>query len=376
VNERLRPSGVRAVFDRANALEAEGRSIVHLEIGRPTHDSPPVAKAAAVAALEAGRVHYTENRGDLELRVALGEALAARGAGAYDPATEVVVTAGGSEAVAATMLALLEPGDEVVVLEPAWPHYGTLVGLAHGVPVRVALDAADGFQPDPERVAAAIGPRTRMLIVSSPNNPTGAVFDPERLEALAELARRHDLLVLSDEIYEAFAYGDARHVSIASRPGMRDRTVICESFSKTYAMTGWRVGSATAPAALSARINVVHQHLSICAPSFAQAGALAALRDGADHVRGMVADYAARRDELLAWCAGRDDVELVPPAGAFYAFPRIAGADALALLEEAGVAVVPGEAFGADFTGFLRISYAVSREQLAEGLRRVAGHLG
>jgi aspartate/methionine/tyrosine aminotransferase len=366
-----RPSGIRAVFERALELERGGRSIVHLEIGRPHADSPPAAKAAAAAALAAGHVHYTPNRGLPALR----EALAARQG--RDPA-EILVTAGGSEAVAATMLALVEAGDEVVVCDPAWPHYDGDIRLAAATPVHVSARAADGFAPDPDAVAAAVTPQTRMLVLCSPSNPTGGVLDAARLEALAAICRERDLWVLSDEIYEAFVYDGAEHRSIAALAGMAERTIVSNSFSKTWSMTGWRVGWLAAPAAVCDRINPVHQHLAVCAPSFAQEGALAALQDGPAFPQALVAEYAQRRAELLDGLAALPGVELAgAPAGAFYAFPAVAGpTPAVRMLEEAGVAAVPGEVFGDAYAGHVRLSYAVAASELRDALERLRALLG
>ena len=365
----LRPSGIREIFDRALELEQGGRKIVHLEIGRPHFGSPATATRAAQEALRAGTVHYTPSRGLPELR----ERIAARSARNVE---EVVVTAGGSEAVAAAVLAILKPGDEAIILDPAWPHYRGHVQLAGGVPVHVPCTCEDGFQPDPERVAAAITSATRLLILCSPSNPSGAVIDSARLSALAELCAKHDLIALSDEIYASFVYDGADHRSIAAEPAMAERSVVVDSCSKTWSMTGWRVGWALAAKPLADAVNVVHQHLSVCAPAFAQAGAIAALEEGADHTAMMVSEYGKRRDALLAGLTRLHTVCLQPPAGAFYAFPRIdspaglTGAQlARGLLENAGVATVPGSVFGEQFASHIRLSYAVSSADLAEGLR-------
>jgi aminotransferase len=372
----LRPSGIRRIFDRALELERGGRRIVHLEIGRPHFDSPVAATRAATAALRAGQVHYTPSRGLPELR----ERIAARRGRGVE---EVVVTSGGSEAVAAAVLAVLQPGDQAIILEPAWPHYEGHVLLAGGVPVLIPCACEEGFQPDPERIATAITSRTRMLIVSSPSNPSGAVIDPVRLSALAELCVEHDLIALSDEIYASFLYDGARHHSIAAEPHMAERTVIVDSVSKTWSMTGWRVGWALAAKPLADALNVVHQHLGVCAPAFAQAGAVAAFEQGAGHTRAMVAEYGERRHTLIDEFAHMDTVCLHSPAGAFYAFPRIdapSGSSgeqvALQLLENAGVATVPGSVFGDRFAAHIRLSYAVSAAELAEGLDRLRAFLG
>jgi aminotransferase len=375
------PSGIRAIFDRANQLEAAGRSIVHLEIGRPDRDSPAVAKRAAAAALDAGAVHYTASRGLPELREAIADGLRKSIGTAYEPGTEIVVTAGGSEAVFAAVMAVAGRGDQAIVLEPAWPHYAAHLELAGVETLRVSCGASTGFLPDPDRVEAAIGPRTRLLILSSPTNPTGAVLPRESLEALAEIVERHGLMVISDEIYERFTYDGARHLSIAGLPGMRERTIVANSLSKTYSMTGWRVGYAAAPAEMSAAITAVHQYLSVCAPAFAQHGAVAALRHGEPFVEEMVGAYGERRRQLIDGLASVPALDLTPPAGAFYAFPRLTGGEdaaevATRLLEEAGVAVVPGAVFGARFGAHLRLSYAVGPEVLADGVDRIRAFFG
>lgn len=360
-----RPSGIRAVFERALELERAGRSIVHLEIGRPHADSPAAAKAAATAALAAGHVHYTPNRGLPALREALAEREGR-------DLTEILVTAGGSEAVAATMLALLRAGDEVIICDPAWPHYDGHVRLAGATPVHVPTSADDGFAIDPDAIAAAVTPRTRMLVLCSPSNPTGAVIDTARLEALAQLCQEQDLWVISDEIYEAFVYDGAVHSSIATLPGMHERTIVANSFSKTWSMTGWRVGWVAAPGGVCDQINAVHQHLTVCAPSFAQEGALAALGDGPGYSRALVAEYAERRAALLAGLAELPGVRVVAPAGAFYVFPAVDGPQpAVRMLEQAGVAAVPGEVFGEAYAGHVRLSYAVTEAELTEALDRL-----
>lgn len=369
MTDRLRPSGIRAVFDRALELERSGRDIVHLEIGRPHLGSPEIATRAAVEALERGEVHYTPSRGTPALREAIGQR-------AGCSADDVVVTSGGSEAVASAMFAVTEPGDEVIILDPAWPHYDGHVRLAGGVPVHVRCAPEDGFQPDPDRVAAAITGRTRALVLSSPCNPTGAVIDAERLGALAALCVEEDLIALSDEIYASFVYDGAVHRSIADEPGMAERTVVLDSCSKSWSMTGWRVGWAIAPRAVADRLNAVHQHLGVCAPAFAQAGACAAILGADEHTRLMIEEYDDRRHALVAGLGDLPGVSLPLPPGAFYAFPKIDGDGGQRLLEEAGVAVVPGDVFGESFGRHIRISYAVSEATLEEGVRRVRALLG
>jgi aminotransferase len=274
------------------------------------------------------------------------------------------------------MFAVVEPGDEVIIVDPAWPHYDGHVRLAGGVPVHVQCEATEAFRLDPDRVEAAITGHTRALVISSPCNPTGAVIDGERIAALARLCIRHDLIALSDEIYSDFVYDEAAYCSIADEPGMAQRTVVVDSCSKSWSMTGWRVGWAIAPSAIGERLNAVHQHLGVCAPAFAQAGARAAVLQGGPHTVAMIEEYGERRRALVAALADLPAVSLDMPLGAFYAFPAVKGREpARRLLEEAGVAVVPGETFGEAWTSHIRISYAVSEDTLAEGIARLQAFL-
>ena len=348
---------------------------MHLEIGRPHFDSPSEAKKAVFEALDSGFVHYTSNRGILSLREAITERLTRDVGVSYDAGREVIVTAGGSAAIASTIFALLSPGDEAIVFDPTWPHYDAQIRLAGAVPIHIYCSPDTGFKPDFERVQSAISSRTRLIIVSSPSNPSGAVFDRKTLSNLAELCCKHDLSVISDEIYSRLLHDGSQHTSIASFPEVSERTVIVNSFSKTYSMTGWRVGFAAAPACLADRINTVHQYISVCAPSFAQMGALAALIHSDGHVNRMVSEYRERRKMLLEGLKKIKSVVLEPPEGAFYAFPkvRLQSDDdlALRLLEEKGVAVVPGRVFGTGFEDHIRISYAVSAAELTEGINRI-----
>ena len=365
---------------RAVELEASGRSIVHFEIGEPDFDSPPEAKAAAMAALAAGKVHYTANHGEPELLEAISEKLARDNDLHYDPAGEIVVTTGGAEGLLDTTMAFVGPGDEVVIPEPAWPHYRACVLLAGGVPVGVTTRASEGHVPDPEAVAKAITPRTRMLVVNTPNNPTGAVYPREVLAELGAVAERHGLVVLSDEMYERLVHRGA-HTATAAVAANRERTVTLNGFSKAYAMTGWRLGYLAAPGALLEPIVKVHQFATVCSPPFVQAGGVAAYRGDQEHARMMRDAFAARLQIVRARIERIDGLALAEPAGAFYAFPQITAPAwsstdlARALLEQAGVALVPGEAFGPAGAGHLRLSYAVSEAELHEGLERIAAFM-
>jgi aspartate/methionine/tyrosine aminotransferase len=369
------------VRDRADELEATGRRVLRFEVGEPDFDTPEHVRAAAVAALQDGETHYTSNYGTAALGAAIAEKLEGENGIRYRPGREIIVTAGAGEAVLATFLAVLDPGDEVLVPEPAWPHYTACARLSGAISVPVPTTADQGFVPDPAAIAAAITPRTRLLVLNSPNNPTGAVYPHEVLDAIGEIAADHDLVVLSDEIYERLVYDPARHVSFAAIGDNWHRTVTVNGFSKAYAMTGWRLGYAAAPAHLAGGIVRVHQYATTCAASFAQAGGVAAYRSGQAPARAMRDAFSLRRQAVIDGLRDIQGCELVAPEGAFYAFPRVAGWPSSAdlcnhLLEHAGVATVPGDAFGASGASHLRISYAAPIADLREGMARIAEVLG
>ncbi|MBM3130727.1 MAG: pyridoxal phosphate-dependent aminotransferase [Chloroflexi bacterium] len=371
-------SGIRQIVQQATELEKAGARILHLEIGRPDFDTPQHIKDAATRALDEGQVHYTSNYGIIELREAIAEKLSRENHITVDPATEIIVTVGTNEAVALAMLALINPGDEVLIPDPAWLHYFYCVQLAGGVPVHVPLRAENRFQLDPADLRRALTPRTKMMIVNSPHNPTGAVFTPRLLNELAQVAIAHDLWVLSDEIYEKIIYGDAQHISLASLPGMAQRTITVNGFSKTYSMTGWRLGYVAAPRELTDAMIRVHQYTATSATSFAQFGALAAYRGSQECVRAMVDEFERRRRFLLDALAHIAGFDCVEPQGAFYVFPSIkrlgidSNALALRLLRQAGVAVVPGSAFGEYGEGYLRLAYSNTYENIVEAVERMA----
>jgi len=370
-------SGIRKVFERAKALEREGRPVIFLETGRPDFDTPAHIKDAAKQALDAGDVHYTSNYGTPALRAAIADKLRCDNGLSYDPETEILVSVGAAEAILAALLALAGPGDEVLYPEPGWVNYAAAARLAGAVPVPVPLREASGFQMDPDEVRRRLTPRTRLLVVVSPHNPTGAVQSPESLRALAELAVRHDLVVVSDEIYEKILYDDLIHVSLASFPGLRERTITVNGFSKAYSMTGWRLGYAAAPPPFIQAMNRVHQYNVSCACAFAQAGAVAALRGPQDCVAAMVREFRRRRDLVVPALNDIPGLACLRPGGAFYVWLNIQGRRmtsedfALRLLETAYVSLVPGPVFGESGQGYVRLSYANSYERLAEALDRV-----
>lgn len=367
----LRPSGIRKFFDIAATM----KDVISLGIGEPDFTTPDPVLEAGRRSLQKGETHYTSNAGLAELRQALAEHLARLYGLSYDPGDQIFLTVGGSEALYLALTTLIDPGDEVIVPTPCFVSYQPEVLLAGGAPVEVPTRMEDDFDLDPQVVAAAITRRTKAILLSYPNNPTGAVASRERLLEIARLAEAHDLIVISDEIYDRLVYGH-KHVCFAALPGMQERTVLLGGFSKAYAMTGWRLGYAAGPAEILKAMIKVHQYTIMCAPTTAQAAAIEALRAGEPYVEQMVAEFDRRRRLIVK---GLNEIGLptFEPRGAFYAFPKISGtglddeAFAQRLLEEEKVAAVPGSAFGAAGNGFLRCSYATAYEKIEEALHRI-----
>ena len=379
--DRLGTEGAFEVLARARRLEATGKHIVHLEIGEPDFPTPDNIIEAAVSALHAGYTHYTPAAGIMEVREAVA-GFVGRRLGVDVGATEVVLVPGTKNIVWFTLLACLEPGDEVILPDPGYPAYASLVNFVGGVPVSVRLRAENDFRVDLEELAALITPRTRMLIVNSPQNPTGGVLTQGDVEFIARLAIEHDLIVISDEIYSQITYG-FRHVSLLSQPGMRERTVLLDGMSKAYAMCGWRLGYAVAPQELARQMETLLINSSSCAAAFTQMAAIEAYESPESEraVGRMVEQFQHRRDLVV------DGLNRIPgfrcnrPEGAFYAFPDISetgfGEVELAdrLLEEAGVAVLPGTAFGAGGEGFIRLAYTQGEADLHTALNRIEGFM-
>lgn len=374
VSERLAtipPSGIRRFFDIAATME----DVISLGIGEPDFDTPEPIVQAGIEALRRGETHYSSNAGLMALRQAIAAQIERLYGPSYDPASEVLVTVGVSEGLYLALAATLDPGDEVIVPEPCFVAYAPEVVFAGGRPVVVQATVENNFQVTAEDIAAAITPRTKALLIGYPSNPTGAVMSRERLSAIAAVAEQHDLLVVSDEIYDRLVYG-VNHVCLPSLPGMRSRTILLQGFSKSYAMTGWRVGYVVAPAEIMGTIYKVHQYTIMCAPTVSQYAALAALREGEPYVEEMVAEYDRRRRLIVG---GLNEIGLAcfEPQGAFYAFPsiRISGLDenkfAEELLQEEQVALVPGSAFGEAGQGYVRCSYATAYEKIEEALERL-----
>jgi aspartate/methionine/tyrosine aminotransferase len=369
-------SGIRKVFEEAARHEARGEIVIHLEVGRPDFDTPGHIKQAAQQALSDGQVHYTSNYGLVELRRAIAAKLVADNGLSYDPNSEVLVTVGVTEAISLSMLALLDPGDEVLIPGPGFICYQNAARLAGAIPVTVPLSEENGFVPDASQWAKWVTPRTRMLVLNSPHNPTGAVFPRRALEEIAALCQANDLIVLSDEMYEKIIYDGREHVSIASLPGMQMRSLVLNGFSKAYAMTGWRLGYIAAPGALIDALVRVHQYMAVCATTFAQWGGVAALSGDQQCVANMVEAFDRRRKMLMEKLDGMEGISYVRPAGCFYVFINVARLRlppvelAGYLLKEARIAVVP---WGAQH---VRISYANSYENLTEAMENMAQALG
>jgi aminotransferase len=365
------PSGIRRFFDIAATM----KNVISLGIGEPDFVTPAPILQAGLASLQRGETSYTSNSGTYELRAALAAHLKALYGLDYDVETELLITVGVSEALYLALTAVLDPGDEVIVPEPCFVAYTPEVVFAGGVPVTIPTRVEDNFQVTSETIERHITPRTKALLIGYPNNPTGAVMTRGELAEIAEVAARHDLLVISDEIYDRLVYG-SEHVCVATLPGMRERTITLGGFSKNYAMTGWRLGYASGPAELLAAMRKVHQYTIMSAPTTAQAAGLEALQRGEEHMQAMVAEYDRRRRLLVAGLntLGLDCFE---PRGAFYAFPSVvrSGMDdntfAETLLAEEEVAVVPGSAFGPSGQGFVRMAYATAYEKLEEALNRM-----
>ncbi len=367
----LKPSGIRKFFD----IVATMKDVISLGIGEPDFTTPDHILQAGIRSLQQGETHYTSNAGKLNLRQALAEYLQRRYRVQYDPANEIVITVGVSEALYLALTALLNPGEEVIIPTPCFVSYQAEVILAGGAPVEVPTYVEDGFQMRPDRLQAAITPRTKAILISSPNNPTGGVSTRQNLLEVARLAAEHDLIVISDELYDQLVYG-VEHVCFAGLPGMWERTILLGGFSKNYAMTGWRVGFAAAPANILRGLVRIHQYTIMSAPTTAQDAALEAILHGEAAVEEMRQEYDRRR-RLIVSGLNALGLPTFEPHGAFYAFPSIAvtGMDeetfAQKLLEEERVACVPGSAFGPGGEGYVRCSYATAYEKIEEALHRI-----
>ncbi|MGI6261458.1 MAG: pyridoxal phosphate-dependent aminotransferase [Acutalibacteraceae bacterium] len=369
---QVRPSGIRRFFDIANEME----DVISLSIGEPDFSTPWHIRQSAIDSIEKGNTFYSPNRGFAELRNEICNYFFRRFSVQYAPESEVLVTVGGSEAIDACIRTLVNPGDEVLIPQPSFVCYEPLAEMAGGVPVALETHAADGFRLTAEALRAKITSKTKLLILPYPNNPTGAVMRREHLEEIAGVLRETDILVLSDEIYGELTYGRTRHVSFASIDGMRERTIVVNGFSKSYAMTGWRLGYALGPAPLIGAMTKLHQYGIMSAPTLAQYAAVEALKNGDIDIENMRCEYNLRR-RLIVDGLREMGMECFEPEGAFYVFPSIQKSGLSSedfchkLLTEEHVAVVPGNAFGACGEGFVRISYSYSLKHITEALSRM-----
>ncbi len=367
----MAPSGIRKFFDILNTM----KDVISLTVGEPDFKTPWHIRMAGIESLENGKTHYTSNSGTVELREELAAYLDRKIHVSYDPMKEIIVTVGGSEAIDLAMRALINPGDEVIVPQPAFVCYGPIASLAGGVPVYLDTKAENRFKLTAEELRSVITPKTKLLVLPYPSNPTGAIMEKEDLEALAEVLRGTNIMVLADEIYAELTYGK-EHVSIASLPGMRERTVIASGFSKAYAMTGWRLGYLAAPWEITTQMLKIHQYAIMCSPTTSQYAAVEALRNGQGDVEEMRAEYNRRRRYIVGGLRSIG-IDCFEPEGAFYVFPDIrkfgmtSEAFCEKLLMEYGVAIVPGNAFGTCGEGFARISYAYSVEHIAKAIDRI-----
>ncbi|MBR4184901.1 MAG: aminotransferase class I/II-fold pyridoxal phosphate-dependent enzyme [Clostridia bacterium] len=369
--QQIKPSGIRKFFD----LLGDMKDVIALTVGQPDFVTPWHIRVSAIESLEKGKTYYTSNSGTLELRREIAAYTARRFGMTYDPNDEIIVTVGGSEAIDIAMRAIVNPGDEVIIPQPSFVCYGPIATLAGGTPVFLETKEKDCFKLTPDALRAAVTPKTKLLVLPFPNNPTGAIMTREDLEGIADVLRGTDIMVLSDEIYCELTYG-RDHVSLASLDGMRERTVVVDGFSKTYAMTGWRMGYTLAPREITRHMLKIHQYAIMCAPTASQFAAVEALRNGDEDVAMMRAEYNRRRRYLVGGLRGMG-IDCFQPEGAFYVYPNISRFGLSSeefcqkLLYEGGVAIVPGTAFGDCGEGFARISYAYSVEHIAKALDRI-----
>ena len=372
----IKPSGIRKFFDIANTME----DVISLGVGEPDFRTPWQIRSAGIRSLERGKTRYTSNRGLDELRIEISKYTKRKYNLSYDPKTEVLVTVGGSEGIDATLRAIINPGDEVIIPQPSYVCYEPMTKLAGGVPVILNTKAKNDFKVTPEELTSLITEKTKALILPYPSNPTGAVMTREDLEKIARVLRGTDIIIISDEIYSELTFSEERHVSIAEIDGMRERTVVINGFSKAFSMTGWRLGYALGPKEILSEITKIHQYAIMCAPATAQYAAVEALRFCDKEVERMKEEYDNRRKIIVkGFC--ELGLECREPQGAFYAFPSIKSTGLSSdefcerLLYSKKVALVPGTAFGESGEGFVRASYCYSIDHIKEALRRVGEFL-
>ena len=373
---KVGPSGIRKINEKTLEMERAGKKIYHFEVGRPDFDTPKLIKDATIKSIENGDVFYTSNYGIMPLREAVAEKLRNENNLDYT-AKEVLITAGASESIYDSYSLILEEGDEILLPNPCWPNYVNAAYIMGAVPVRYSLAEENDFQIDFDELEGLVTEKTKAIAIINPSNPIGSMFTLETLEKLANFAKKKDILVISDEIYEKIIYGNKKHISIASLDGMKERTITINGFSKTYSMTGFRLAYIAAPEEFIRVLNIIHQHNTSCATSFVQHGGITALKEGGDASEEMVKEYKRRRDYIVEKVNSIEGLSLNAPDGAFYAFINIKGLGISSeefcnyLLDEECVAIVPGTVFGSAGEGFVRFSYASSYEDIVEGLNRM-----
>ena len=373
---KVGPSGIRKINEKTLEMERAGKKIYHFEVGRPDFDTPKIIKDATIKSIENGDVFYTSNYGIMPLREAVAEKLRNENNLDYT-AKEVLITAGATESIYDSYSLILEEGDEILLPNPCWPNYVNAAHIMGAVPVRYSLAEENDFQIDFDELEGLVTEKTKAIVIINPSNPIGSMFTLETLEKLADFAKKKDILVISDEIYEKIIYGNKKHISIASLDGMKERTITINGFSKTYSMTGFRLAYVAAPEKFIRVLNIIHQHNTSCATSFVQHGGITALKEGGDASEGMVKEYKRRRDYIVEKVNSIEGLSLNAPDGAFYAFINIKGLGISSeefcnyLLDEECVAIVPGTVFGSAGEGFVRFSYASSYEDIVEGLNRM-----
>lgn len=373
---KVGPSGIRKINEKTLEMERAGKKIYHFEVGRPDFDTPKIIKDATIKSIENGDVFYTSNYGIMPLREAVAEKLRNENNLDYT-AKEVLITAGATESIYDSYSLILEEGDEILLPNPCWPNYVNAAHMMGAVPVRYSLAEENDFQIDFDELEGLVTEKTKAIVIINPSNPIGSMFTLETLEKLADFAKKKDILVISDEIYEKIIYGNKKHISIASLDGMKERTITINGFSKTYSMTGFRLAYVAAPEEFIRVLNIIHQHNTSCATSFVQHGGITALKEGGDASEEMVKEYKRRRDYIVEKVNSIEGLRLNAPDGAFYAFINIKGLGISSeefcnyLLDEECVAIVPGTVFGSAGEGFVRFSYASSYEDIVEGLNRM-----
>jgi len=370
----IKPSGTIAMAERAREMERRGLRVYHLDVGEPDFDTPVHIKEAAIAALKEGFTHYTSSRGLLELREAISEDLRKRGIDA-DPKSEILVTPGAKHAIYCACLSILDPGDEVLVLAPTWPTHFQCVEIAEARAIEVPC--GEDYSLNEEELKARVTGKTRMILMGSPNNPTGGVLSGEAVKTIVDVAEDHDLLILSDEVYDRLVYDGFKPLSPASVENGRERTIVVNGFSKAYAMTGWRLGYASASREIIEAMTQIQQSTTTCPVSFVQKAGIAALRGPQDQVERMIEEYDRRRRFIVERLNEIEGIRCVMPKGAFYVFPDVSGLKmsssefSLRMLEEVGVSTTPGSVFGKCGEGHIRVSYASDIETISEGVKRI-----